>query len=610
MSLSPALATIPGVISLGAFQAGDDNNRIVLAGTNNGSIHEIFYHPSRGVSVTNPPLAQIADLTAVSGYYTPSDGRRHVIATTANGSVFETFYGGGEVKGQGLLKKFGQVGVTRVEVTQALQDLDNSIPLFKGKRTLVRVYLNGGSCSRAAELTDVSVSAAVFPAGNSVTPVWGPLTIGPATAPTAISRDTLTHSLNFELPPEGAFFHPWATDKDYVLRITPQPTQDTGEPYETRLRLYESVPFHIRVFFDTASGNRVPRAAVDQAVNRLRAIYPVRDVIVHDFNDAQAGIGWDTLGLWRALAQMGDQAAINDGREPPNCSSCFFITIPWVAAGSVPFGLANPWPNHDSQVAMDPTDINWTTGTLAQEPRTLGRLHASSSHNDSFRPIRFPLCAWKVSDNADLNVGNITTRGKFWRGSGTNPAPERGVVADPLTTPQTARIITISRAMAHGSISGRRTTLIRPYAAPTASGGSTAGISRSPTSVPRPPPAPPCVDPSALRLGCAAQWSAPGPYAEELSLLEASTRTGERCSDRHTGCSCRPRFPTPVTKSITTTATFPLRLRFSTRTAWYWRANPCIRLRTARSFRSGFACLGMSAHARSSSGATGTKSLV
>jgi hypothetical protein len=412
----PALATFPGLVSLAGFQTGDDKYRIAIAATGDGNIHEVFYGPSIGVHITPLPLANLPGVTSVSGYFTSGDDRRHVIVSTVDGTIYEIFYNPRTGRGQEILKKYGEVGITQLELTQSIQDLNNSVPLFAGKRTLVRAYMNGGVCSTVgAPLVNVSVSAAIYSSGSS-SPVWGPISVGPTTLPRLSNRDLLADSINFELPATGPNGQLWSTTDTYTLRVTAQPGESTGESVDVYLHFHDSVPFHFRVFHDDANGP-VSQVTIARTVNRLAALWPVREVVMHDYDDRQSGITWGVLGAARTLALAGDQAAIAMGVEPPNCSSCFFITVPGGGGG-----LANPWPNHDSVVAMS-GDTNQDAHTLAQEPsHNLGRLHASSVHGEQ-QPSdpSFPYPHGEISDNLTAQVGNIVTRGRYYGADpGTN----------------------------------------------------------------------------------------------------------------------------------------------------------------------------------------------
>jgi hypothetical protein len=90
--------------------------------------------------------------------------------------------------------------VDAVEVTQAIQDLGHSIPLFAGKRTVVRVYLSyyaspgitvRGQISVRRSSTDTPMTVA---SENAV--VLDPTHAGDI----AVKRDDVTRSLNFVLP--------------------------------------------------------------------------------------------------------------------------------------------------------------------------------------------------------------------------------------------------------------------------------------------------------------------------------------------------------------------------------------------------------------------------
>jgi hypothetical protein len=87
-----------------------------------------------------------------------------------------------------------------IEVTQGIQDLAQSIPLFAGKRTVVRVYLSHYANSGITVRGEISVRQApsdapfVIPSDNTV--VLDPADAGNI----AVKRHNLARSLNFVLP--------------------------------------------------------------------------------------------------------------------------------------------------------------------------------------------------------------------------------------------------------------------------------------------------------------------------------------------------------------------------------------------------------------------------
>lgn len=103
------------------------------------------------------------------------------------------------------LTRFQMLGM---EVTQAIQDMSNSVPLIADKRTLVRVYLrSSGPTLRNVRATLVGCRrlADSSPAvcGDRLAPTLASLNAVNVDATTSLTdlRRDLTRSLNFELPP-------------------------------------------------------------------------------------------------------------------------------------------------------------------------------------------------------------------------------------------------------------------------------------------------------------------------------------------------------------------------------------------------------------------------
>jgi len=90
----PPLAKFNGVVGVGAFYAEDDKNRIVIVATNDGLLHEIFYRPSLpgGGHVSTLGVPKFNHIIGVAAFYTPDDKFRHAIVATDDGNVHEVFY--------------------------------------------------------------------------------------------------------------------------------------------------------------------------------------------------------------------------------------------------------------------------------------------------------------------------------------------------------------------------------------------------------------------------------------------------------------------------------------------------------------------------------------
>jgi hypothetical protein len=94
----------------------------------------------------------------------------------------------------------GQIGVAGLEVTQTIQDLSHTVALVANKRTVVRAYLDINAPSAATVTGDLLVWRPLQGPWQIVT-ASGNATVDPArNGQIRVQRETLTASLNFELP--------------------------------------------------------------------------------------------------------------------------------------------------------------------------------------------------------------------------------------------------------------------------------------------------------------------------------------------------------------------------------------------------------------------------
>ncbi len=91
--VSGSLARFLNMVALAGFYAGDDHKRILIVGTGEGAIHEVYFDSNFQVAITEPALATLPGLTPqLAAFYSDDDQTRHVIAATANGDVTEIWY--------------------------------------------------------------------------------------------------------------------------------------------------------------------------------------------------------------------------------------------------------------------------------------------------------------------------------------------------------------------------------------------------------------------------------------------------------------------------------------------------------------------------------------
>ena len=267
-----------------------------------------------------------------------------------------------------------------VEVTQAIQDLENRVPLFVGKRTLARAYVNTAS--------PTVVTAAIYSADDLTTPVWGPVSSPPTPVPAAIDRAILSHTINFELPlgptQEGPWLLRWLPGHEYVLQTTVHEPLRSPITAWTPLVFYDSVPLALKpVWVINASGERVAEETLARVVKRLNVLYPIRRIIVHDdgFTLPEDQASWPMLTTWINIRRWLDDLAIENGEVPRGCSSCFWSMLHVVPEGRG-WGLAL-LNTHVSTVGLTAYDIDEATWVLAQElGHDLGLLHASPDHGE------------------------------------------------------------------------------------------------------------------------------------------------------------------------------------------------------------------------------------
>ncbi|MFN2169309.1 MAG: hypothetical protein ACK2U9_24005, partial [Anaerolineae bacterium] len=171
------------------------------------------------------------------------------------------------------------VAITAVEVTQAIQDLDNSIDLIQGKRTGVRVHVD------AAGQAVPGIAARLYRlnAGGSV--IAGPISPSSGTQYLTVqdnpNREVFDHAIYFALPKD------WTDDATLRLRaqinfnqLPPEPNFVNNEVDTQTFNLAASPTLrtHLIVWGYTVDGTYYeprPNQDVVQARSWIRRAYPV-----------------------------------------------------------------------------------------------------------------------------------------------------------------------------------------------------------------------------------------------------------------------------------------------------------------------------------------------
>jgi hypothetical protein len=169
------------------------------------------------------------------------------------------------------------VAITDIEVTQGIQDLDQTIDLIRGKWTGVRVHVNADNANVAG------VAAELYRVAGNGSVIAGPLVpdLNYMTVQDVPDRATFEHAFYFRLP------HDWTDDSSLRLRAVVNPNQIPDEPnFENNtlttplfeMRDSPSLPVHLLLWEYESNGTTyAPRALEDVAQTRswFRRVYPI-----------------------------------------------------------------------------------------------------------------------------------------------------------------------------------------------------------------------------------------------------------------------------------------------------------------------------------------------
>jgi len=109
-----------------------------------------------------------------------------------------------KVRAMGLAAGVAGVAIRGIEVTQAIQDMQNSVVLVAGKATVARAYIDPTTVARAGNVTGEVIWRRTGSAGASFLPAMNSIRIDPARPKTLPEqRNDLSGSLNFLLPAEA-----------------------------------------------------------------------------------------------------------------------------------------------------------------------------------------------------------------------------------------------------------------------------------------------------------------------------------------------------------------------------------------------------------------------
>ncbi len=187
--------------------------------------------------------------------------------------------------------------ISGLEITQAVQTVDNSVPLVAGRPTVIRVYPHTNTIEQVNNVT-VAISAT----RNGVELAGSPLTVGPTSVLTNPGRSNINSSFNARLPSD------WLSGA-VTLQVTIDPANSIEEKDEsnnssTTILTFNTVPdLNVTVVPIDHYVDReyIGPSTYDYIQSILMKTYPVKAVNItdhpnFDFDGSLITMeGWNTL---------------------------------------------------------------------------------------------------------------------------------------------------------------------------------------------------------------------------------------------------------------------------------------------------------------------------
>lgn len=154
--------------------------------------------------------------------------------------------------------------VDAIEITQAIQDLAQSVPLFAGKRTVVRVYLSHYSSAGITVRGELSIrrgaSAAPLTVSSANTVVLDLAQAGDI----PVKRDDVTRSLNFVLPDSHITEGPLSIRIASITNAVTNTPVSFGSERRPTVWFHDTAPVRVRVL-----GMRYTQSSVTHTPSNL-----------------------------------------------------------------------------------------------------------------------------------------------------------------------------------------------------------------------------------------------------------------------------------------------------------------------------------------------------
>ena len=335
------------------------------------------------------------------------------------------------------------LSIQEIEVTQAIQDLDNSIPLVRGKIARARVYV--GVTPPATHLSDLEVWLYAYSGsqGGSALP-GSPLKMGPADYPVsgaavAQKRPSLASSFNFLIPSS------WQSYDTLYLKAEVNPNKRVPETNYGNNVLTDSTKWHTcstvnLKLVQVASGGitvSLNSPLVSDALSYFKDVYPINQLNVSTLASGaidatrsytMPGSGGSCSAQWSALVDDMQDIYDNWSNRPSNAFVYGFLdaTVPHCNQATCNLGCGSV----SGTAAAGILDAG-AGETLAHEVgHNLGRRHAPCGVPD-------PDPNWPSATNPNGSIGEVGVRWSNFTAFGTTTPDFMSYCSPPWVSPYT-----------------------------------------------------------------------------------------------------------------------------------------------------------------------------
>jgi hypothetical protein len=172
----------------------------------------------------------------------------------------------------------GDLVLTGFEVTQVVQDPQNSVPLVAGKSTMLRIYARTGDSKQALSNIRIAITATRSGANLSSSP-----SIMTATLPLANSRGDINSTLNMKLPAN------WLSGTiDLTVRLDPDnqvaETNENNNAITQRLTFTQVPPLNVKIipirYTHNPNGRTYAAPTQDIISSWIFKTYPIHQIVI------------------------------------------------------------------------------------------------------------------------------------------------------------------------------------------------------------------------------------------------------------------------------------------------------------------------------------------